>query len=161
SDDAMLRAERTAARPAMPQQMPAVSLVAVPGRRKATIEIAKELERRGFAGIYSPSPFGNMALCEAIALNTQRIPFGTSVSPIYAGRVEVSARGAGSIQELWGGRSRFGVGVSPGPSHIRLGVTPGKPLAETRAFVQKYRAHENLGALPPVTLATLRVKMIA
>ena len=49
----------------MPQHLPAVSLVAVPGRRRRTIEIAQEIERRGFAGLYSPSMFGNMSLCEA------------------------------------------------------------------------------------------------
>lgn len=145
----------------MPQQMPAVSLVAVPGRRRATLEVAKEMERRGFAGIYSPSPFGNMALCEAIALGTERIPFGTSVAPIYARTVEDFAQSAAFMHEISGGRFRFGIGVSHGPSHIRMGVKPGKPLGDTRAFVEKYRAHENLGGLPPVTLATLRVKMIA
>src|SRR3990170_749882 len=41
----------------MPQK-PAVSLAAVPGRRKATLELAQEIERRGFAGIYTPS-FGD------------------------------------------------------------------------------------------------------
>jgi len=145
----------------MPQQMPAVSLVAVPGRRRATLEVAKEMERRGFAGIYSPSPFGNMALCEAIALSTTRIPFGTSVAPIYARTVEDFAQSAAFMHEVSGGRFRFGVGVSHGPSHIRMGVKPGKPLGDTRGFVEKYRAHDNLGGLPPVTLATLRVKMIA
>jgi alkanesulfonate monooxygenase SsuD/methylene tetrahydromethanopterin reductase-like flavin-dependent oxidoreductase (luciferase family) len=42
-----------------------------------------------------------------------------------------------------------------------MGVTPGKPLADIRGFVGKLRAHDNLGALPPVILATLRKKMIA
>ena len=36
-------------------QLPAVSLAAVPGRRLKTIEIAKEIERRGFPGIFGPS----------------------------------------------------------------------------------------------------------
>jgi len=144
----------------MPQPLPAVSLVAVPGRRRATLEVAKEIERRGFAGIYSPSPFGNMALCEALAQVTERIPFGTSISPIYARTVEDFAQSAAFIHEVSGGRFRFGVGVSHGPSHIRMGVKPGKPLSDTRAFVEKFRAHENLGGLPPITLATLRVKMI-
>jgi len=42
----------------MTLKLPAVTLVAVPGRRRRTIEIAQEIERRGFAGIYSPSMFG-------------------------------------------------------------------------------------------------------
>ena len=42
-----------------------------------------------------------------------------------------------------------------------MGVTPGKPLADTRAFVERLRRHDAIGALPPVILATLRQKMIA
>jgi len=144
----------------MPQTLPAISLVAVPGRRRATLEIAREIERRGFAGIYSPSPFGNMGLCQALAHCTDRIPFGTSIAPIYARTVEDFAQSAAFIHEVSGGRFRFGIGVSHGPSHIRMGVTPGKPLGDTRKFVERFRAHENLGGLPPITLATLRVKMI-
>ena len=51
----------------MPQQLPAISLVAVPGRGGATLEIAREVERRGFAGIYMPSRYGNMAQCAGLA----------------------------------------------------------------------------------------------
>ena len=80
--------------------------------------------------------------------------------PIYARTVEDFAQSAAFIQEVSGGRFRFGIGVSHGPSHIRMGVTPGKPLGDTRKFVERFRAHENLGGLPPITLATLRVKMI-
>jgi alkanesulfonate monooxygenase SsuD/methylene tetrahydromethanopterin reductase-like flavin-dependent oxidoreductase (luciferase family) len=145
----------------MPQQLPAVSLAAVPGRRKATLEVAREIERRGFAGIYAPSVFSNMSLCEALAHNTQRIVFGTSISPIYARTVGDFAQSAAFLQEVSGGRFRFGIGVSHAPAHVRMGVTPGKPLADVRAFVAKLRAYEGIGALPPVILATLRKRMIA
>lgn len=42
-----------------------------------------------------------------------------------------------------------------------MGVTPGKPLADTRNFVERYRSYETIGPLPPVILATLRKRMIA
>ena len=58
----------------MPQQLPAVSLVAVPGRRQATIELAREIERRGFAGIYCASLRRHVGLCEALALATDAHP---------------------------------------------------------------------------------------
>lgn len=145
----------------MPQQLPAVSLVAVPGRRKATIEMAREIERRGFAGIYAPSVFSNMSLCEALAHATSRVPFGTSIAPIYARTVGDFAQSAAFLNEVSGGRFRFGIGVSHAPMHVRMGVTPGKPLADIRSFVAKLRAHEDAGPLPPVILATLRTKMIA
>jgi alkanesulfonate monooxygenase SsuD/methylene tetrahydromethanopterin reductase-like flavin-dependent oxidoreductase (luciferase family) len=145
----------------MPQQLPAVSLVAVPGRRKATIEMAREIEKRGFAGIYAPSVFSNMSLCEALAHATSRIPFGTSIAPIYARTVGDFAQSAAFLHEVSGGRFRFGIGVSHAPMHVRMGVTPGKPLADIRGFVARLRTHEDAGPMPPVILAALRTKMIA
>jgi alkanesulfonate monooxygenase SsuD/methylene tetrahydromethanopterin reductase-like flavin-dependent oxidoreductase (luciferase family) len=64
-------------------QKPALSLAAVPGRRKATLELAQEIERRGFAGIYCPSFGDGMGLCLALALTTKEIRFGTSIANIY------------------------------------------------------------------------------
>lgn len=141
--------------------LPALSLVAVPGRRRATLDIARAAERRGFAGIYVPSIFGNMAQCTALALATERITFGTAIAPIYARTVEDFAHSAAYIHELSAGRFRFGIGVAHAPSHIRMGVTPGKPLADTRAFVARLRAYEGLGPLPPIVLAALRKRMVA
>ena len=145
----------------MPQQLPAVSLVAVPGRRRATLEVAREIERRGFAGIYAPSVFSNMSLCEALAHVTERIVFATSIAPIYARTVGDFAQSAAFLHEVSGGRFRLGIGVSHAPAHVRMGVTPGKPLADIRTFVAKLRAHDASGGLPPVILATLRKRMIA
>jgi alkanesulfonate monooxygenase SsuD/methylene tetrahydromethanopterin reductase-like flavin-dependent oxidoreductase (luciferase family) len=145
----------------MPQTLPAISLVAVPGRRRRTIEIAQEIERRGFAGIYSPSMFGNMSLCEALAWNTAGIPFGTAIAPIYQRTIGDFAQSAAVMHEVSGGRFRLGIGVAHAPSHIRMGVTPGKPLGDIRSFVEKFRAQEGLGALPPIIVAALRRKMVA
>jgi alkanesulfonate monooxygenase SsuD/methylene tetrahydromethanopterin reductase-like flavin-dependent oxidoreductase (luciferase family) len=145
----------------MPDALPALSLVAVPGRRKATLEVARDAERRGFAGLYVPSIFGNMAQCTALALATERIPLATAIAPIYARTVEDFAHSAAYIHEISGGRFRFGIGVAHGPSHVRMGVTPGKPLGDTRAFVEKFRSYEGIGALPPIVLAALRKRMVA
>ncbi len=145
----------------MPRHLPAISLVAVPGRRRRTIELAREIERRGFAGIYSPSMFGNMSFCEALAWNTASIPFGTAIAPIYQRTVGDFAQGAAAMHEISGGRFRLGIGVAHGPSHVRMGVTPGKPLGDIRVFVEKFRAQEGLGPLPPVIIAALRRKMVA
>ena len=96
--------------------LPAISLVAVPGRRRLTIDLAREIERRGFAGIFSPSMFGNMSLCEALAWNTQSMPFGTAIAPIYARTVGDFAQSAAFMHEVSGGRFRLGIGVAHGPS---------------------------------------------
>jgi alkanesulfonate monooxygenase SsuD/methylene tetrahydromethanopterin reductase-like flavin-dependent oxidoreductase (luciferase family) len=42
-----------------------------------------------------------------------------------------------------------------------MGVTPGRPLADIRAFVAKLRSVEGIGALPPIVLAALRKRMVA
>src|SRR5690348_3442689 len=145
----------------MPDTLPALSLVAVPGRRRTTLDIAKEAERRGFSGIYVPSIFGNMAQCTALALATERIAFATAIAPIYARTVEDFAMSAAYIHEVSGGRFRFGIGIAHAPSHIRMGVTPGKPLGDIRAFVARFRSHDGIGALPPIVLAALRKRMVA
>jgi alkanesulfonate monooxygenase SsuD/methylene tetrahydromethanopterin reductase-like flavin-dependent oxidoreductase (luciferase family) len=145
----------------MPESLPALSLVAVPGRRRVTLEVACEAERRGFSGLYVPSIFGNMAQSTALALSTERIVFGTAIAPIYARTVEDFAHAAAYIHEISGGRFRFGIGVAHAPSHIRMGVSVGPPLSDIRAFVAKLRSYEGLGALPPIILAALRRRMVA
>ena len=141
---------------------PAISLAAVPGRRKATVEMAQRLEREGFSGIYCPSLGDGLGLCEAVALSTREIPFGTSIANIYARHPSDFAHTAALIHELSGGRFRFGIGVSHGPTHARLGVTAGKPLEDMRRFVGELRAAaRQTGELPPLTLATLRRQMVA
>ncbi len=145
----------------MPAALPAVSLVAVPGRRRATLEIAREIERRGFPAIFAPSLFANMSLCEALCHVTDRIPFASSIAPIYARTVGDFAQAAAFMHEVSAGRFRLGIGVSHAPAHLRMGVTPGKPLGDVRSFVAKLRAHTGIGPLPPIILATLRQRMIA
>jgi len=145
----------------MPQPLPAISLVAVPGRRRQTLEIARDIERRGFSGIYMPSRWSNMAQCTGLAFATERIPFGTAIAPIYAQTAEEFAMSAAYIHEVSGGRFRFGIGVAHGPTHQRLGITVGKPLADTRAFVDKLRSYDGIGPLPPIVLAALRKRMVA
>ena len=141
---------------------PAVSLVAVAGRRRATLDLAQRLEAEGFTGIYCPSPGDGMALCEALALVTRDIPFGTSIAHIYTRHAFEWAQTAAVIHELSGGRFRFGVGVSHGPAHDRLGIKPGKPLDDMRKFVTEVKGYApQVGALPPITLATLRSRMVA
>ena len=141
---------------------PAVSLVAVAGRRRATLDLARRLEDEGFSGIYCPSPGDGLALCEALALVTRTISLGTSIAHIYTRHAFEYAQTAAVIHELSGARFRFGIGVSHGPAHERLGLRPGKPLEDIRAFVAEVRGYAaQTGALPPITLATLRKKMVA
>ena len=140
---------------------PAVSLVAVAGRRRATLDLAQRLEQEGFGGIFCPSPGDGLALCEALALVTREIAFGTSIANIYTRHPFDYAQTAAVIHELSGGRFRFGVGVSHGPMHQRLALQVGKPLEDIRKFVADVRsAQSQVGTLPPIVLATLRKRMV-
>jgi alkanesulfonate monooxygenase SsuD/methylene tetrahydromethanopterin reductase-like flavin-dependent oxidoreductase (luciferase family) len=142
-------------------RLPAVALAAVPGRRRATLELARELEARGFAGAYCASFGDAVGLCEAIAFATERIPFGTAIANLYTRHVADYAQTAALIHELSGGRFRFGIGVSHAPVNDRLGVRAGKPLSDMRAFVEALRKNPHVGELPPVVVAALRQKMVA
>ena len=125
------------------------------------MDLAQRLEREGFTGIYCPSPGDGLALCEALALTTREIPFGTSIANIYTRHPFEYAQTAAVVHELSGGRFRFGIGVSHGPIHKRLGLTPGKPLENVRKFVDEVRGYSaQVGALPPIVLATLRRHMV-
>jgi alkanesulfonate monooxygenase SsuD/methylene tetrahydromethanopterin reductase-like flavin-dependent oxidoreductase (luciferase family) len=145
----------------MSDPLPALCLIAMPGRRRRIIEICREAERRGFEGIYVSSPFGNMSMCEAMAWNTDSIPFGTAIAPIYQRTIVDFAQSAAMMHEVSNGRFRLGIGVAHGPSHVRMGVTPGKPLADTRTFIEKFRAEKTFGPLPPIIVAALRKRMVA
>jgi len=70
---------------------PAVSLVAVAGRRRATLDLAQRLEEEGFAGIYGPSPGDGLALCEALALVTRAI-LSARASPTSTRAIHSSMR---------------------------------------------------------------------
>jgi len=140
---------------------PAVGLIAVAGRRRATLEMAHRLEREGFTGLYCPSPGDGLALCEALALSTREIMFGTSIANVYTRHPFDYAQTAAVIHELSGGRFRFGIGVSHGPIHERLGLQVGKPLDDIRKFVGEVTAAApQVGGLPPIVLATLRRRMV-
>lgn len=143
------------------KRKPAVSLAPMPGRRKATIELAQQLEREGFSGIYSPSVIDNMTWCALLAQVTHEIPFGTSIANIYTRHPFDYAQTASFIHELSNGRFRFGIGVSHGPMHQRLGLHVGKPLGDIRKFVQDVGSSVSQpNALPPIVLATLRKPMV-
>jgi alkanesulfonate monooxygenase SsuD/methylene tetrahydromethanopterin reductase-like flavin-dependent oxidoreductase (luciferase family) len=141
-------------------RLPALSLAAMPGRRQTTLDLAVEIEKRGFPGIYAPSMGDSLALCQALAHVTHTMHFGTSIMPIYFRQEVDFASTAAFIHEISVGRFRFGIGVSHAPALQSRGISAGKPLSDMRAFVEKLRAAPRVGELPPLVLATLRQKMI-
>src|SRR6516162_2424688 len=145
----------------MAAELPALNLVAQPGQRLAALDLAREIERRGFAGISVSSQYSNMAQCLGLAFATERIPFATAIAPIYAQTADDFAQMAAYLHEVSGGRFQFGIGVAHPPTHARMGVTPGRPLADIRDFVAKLKSVEGIGPLPPIILAALRRRMVA
>src|SRR5260370_40063529 len=97
-----------------------------------------------------------MAQSTALALATERLVFGPAIAPIYARTVEDFAQSAAFIHEVSEGRFRFGIGVAHAPSHLRMGVTVGKPLADIPALVGRVRPHEGVGPVAPIILAAFR-----
>ena len=143
----------------MDDRRPAISLVAVAGKRQAALDAAREADQQGFAGIACPSIGGAMGLCASLAHVTETIPFWTSIQPIYLATPSETAVLAGHISEVSGGRFTLGLGVSHGPVHERLGLDVGRPLADTKAYVEAVRSSRE-PSLPPIALATLRDKML-
>ncbi len=136
---------------------PALSLVATAGKRQAILDTAVEAERRGFAGLALPSLGGTMGLAVSLAHVTSRIPYWTSIQPIYLATAVETAATTAHIDEVSNGRFRLGLGVSHEPVTRRLGVAAGRPLADMRAYVEALRA---AGIRTPIYLATLRDKML-
>src|SRR5207248_10905259 len=65
------------------------------------------------------------------------------------------------LVEMSQARSSCASGISHGPTYDRLGLSVGKPLSDMRRFVHDLRAGVGqAGELPPLTLATLRQKMV-
>jgi len=142
--------------------LPALALAAVPGRRLATVELARAIERRGFAGVYCASFGDGLGLCLSLAHATQELRFGTAIANIYARTAFDMGQSAAYIHEVSGGRFRLGLGVSHAPANARLGAKPGKPLSDMRAYVETLKAGSKVyGELPPLVLAALRHKMVA
>ncbi len=143
-------------------QLPALALAAAPGRRAQTLNLVREIESRGFAGIYCASFGDAIGLCLSIAHTTNSISFGTSIANIYARNPFDMAQAGAYIHELSEERFYLGIGVSHGPANQRLGASPGRPLSDMRGYVEAMRSSgEQFGPLPPIVLATLREKMTA
>ena len=145
----------------MTARMPALSLAASPGKRQVVIDAAVEAERLGFTGVFCPSFGDALGLSLSIAHATSNLVIGTSIQPIYFQHPVQLATQAAHLHELSNGRFRLGIGVSHGAVLDRMKVERATPLTDMRAYVAAMRAAEKqVGALPPIVLATMRQKML-
>ena len=117
----------------MTAELPALNLIAAPGKRRATLDIARKIERRGFSGISVSSQFSNMAQCFGLAFATERIPFATAIAPICAQTADDFAHGAAYLHEVSGdaflhATALSGIGIrtlQPGET-LELRLAPGQ-----------------------------------
>ncbi|MDA0339944.1 MAG: LLM class flavin-dependent oxidoreductase [Proteobacteria bacterium] len=144
-------------------KIPALTLVATPGRRAKMIALAQEAEQRGFTGLYVPSLSAAIPYCQSVLEATSTIEVATSIQPIYYYNPREMARTAAYFNEAGEGRFRLGIGVSHEVARVQYGVTnKSTPLGDMRDYVAEMRAvEEQSGPLPPIIFATLRSKMLA
>ena len=111
-------------------RMPALSLAAIPGRRKATIELALEIEKKGFSGIYGPSLGDSLALCEALALVSEDKTITRTV-----------VQGAGACFSAGGDLDEFGEAGDGAFAHlVRMTRSAASLLHQLRERVE-FRLH--------------------
>ena len=98
-------------------------------------------------------------MCGSLAHVTSRIPFWSSIQPIYHGHPSEVAITA-HLHEVSEGRFRLGIGVSHGPPIHRLGSRPVEPLSTSATTSSPHPGHAAGRPVAPVCLATLRDKML-
>ncbi|WP_340315191.1 LLM class flavin-dependent oxidoreductase [Rhizorhabdus argentea] len=130
------------------------------GHRRQIMDLAGEIERRGFPLISTPSSGDCVAMSQSILEVTRSIKVMAAVQPIYH-RVPVSLAETGAhLHELGGGRFRLGIGVGHELSNQVYHVQPGRPLDDVRAYVARMRAAiEWTGPQAPIIMAALRSRM--
>jgi alkanesulfonate monooxygenase SsuD/methylene tetrahydromethanopterin reductase-like flavin-dependent oxidoreductase (luciferase family) len=142
-------------------RLPALSIVAPPGKRQQILSLAQEAEKRGFPALACPTLGGALGLCVSLAHVTSDIRFFTAIQGIYGTAGNEIGSLASHIHEVSGSRFALGLGVSHEPMVKRLGVEMGPPLSDMRSFVDGLRNNEKYsGMLPPMYLAAMRNRMI-
>ena len=131
------------------------------GTRADKLALAREVERRGFPGVWAPSRGDNVAFLLAVLERTERITVATGIAHIYLRHPQLMGQAGSLIEELHPGRLLLGLGVSHRPTHEELGLSAGRPIADMRAYVAAMRAHTEGAAFPRLVLATLRRRMTA
>ncbi|MEU7817112.1 LLM class flavin-dependent oxidoreductase [Pseudonocardia sp. NPDC049154] len=137
--------------------LPAVALIAAPGRIAETVALGADLDAAGFAGLYLPSTSEPMSLCLSLAHATRRIALATSVLPIYRRHPTDLAAATRHLAEVSEGRFRLGLGVSHAPQRERLGVRSTSLLGDLRTYLDELDAELKCAA--PVVVAALGPRM--
>ncbi len=142
-------------------RLPALSIVASPGKRQQILDLAQQAEARGFPALACPTLGSALGLSVSLAHVTQSIRFFTAIQGIYGTAANEIGALAAHIHEVSGERFALGLGVSHEPMVKRLGVDMGPPLSDMRSFVDSLRSNEKYsGTLPPLYVAAMRDRMV-
>ena len=152
-------------------EKPGFILNAPPGQRKAIIEAAQELERRGFPHVLCPheyarpheaqAPYDCLSLCTALAQATQTIRIVSGVAVTYTRPPADMAAAASFNYEISDGRFMLGLGSGYKTVLERFGIKTEPPIPHMRRYVEELRAAATEQPLPPILLAALRRRMAA
>lgn len=105
-------------------------------------DLAVRVERLGYDALWYPESRGYESLSVAgyMLACTERLKLGSSIASIYARDAFTSARGAISLNSLYGERFILGLGVSHAPMVEKLrGHTYQKPVPLMREYLQAVR----------------------
>jgi probable F420-dependent oxidoreductase len=106
-------------------------------------ELAREVERAGFASLWTNEARGrdSLLVCQAWALATERLEVGVGVVPLWTRSAAQLAMATATLQEASDGRFLLGLGVShPGTMEPWHGAEYGKPLTAARETMEVLHA---------------------
>jgi probable F420-dependent oxidoreductase len=117
----------------------------------AMVELAREVERRGYESLWLPELFGREPFATAGYLlgQTERLALGTAIANVYARDPHAMAQASNSLAELSGGRFLLGLGVSNAALNRSRGHAWQAPLAKMSAYLDALRAVEVAAPAPP------------
>jgi 5,10-methylenetetrahydromethanopterin reductase len=105
----------------------------------ALIELARDVERRGFASLWMAQFFGMDALTAlaVVARETERIELGPAVLPTYPRHPLAMAQQAITASVAAGGRFTLGIGLShPVVIEALMGLDYAKPATHMREYLE-------------------------
>ncbi len=149
---------------------PGFILSPAPGQRKAMIDVAQELDRRGFPHVLCPheyagaatavAPYDSLSMCTAVIQATKRMKVASGVAVTYSRPPHDMAAAAAFNHEISDGRFSLGLGVGYDGILRRFGIESEPPLPHMRRYVAAMQTSAPDEVLPPVILAALRPGMM-
>src|SRR6266852_4546379 len=134
----------------------------------AGLELAKRVERLGYAALWMPESRGRNVLVHAAWLlaGTGKLIVASGIANVYARDAMAMAAAQRGLNEQSNGHFLLGVGVSHAPTVNTLrGHAYGKPVATMRAYLEAMRSATYAAPPPPeppsTIIAALGPRMLA